>query len=106
MATQALDETRRRVQQDTTGHRGRKGDPLYRIRRPLTMASERLDDHQMLRLRGHLAAGDPRGEVRNAWHAREVVRSIYTEAHDDPLAFVSELAVDLQDESCPKEINR
>ena len=106
VATQALDETRRRVQQDTTGHRGRKGDPLYRIRRPLTMASERLDHHQLTRLRGHLAAGDPHGEVRNAWHAREVVRSIYTEPHHDPLVFVSELAQDLQDESCPREINR
>src|ERR671910_3117512 len=29
----ALDEVRRRVQQETLGHRGRKGDPLYRIRR-------------------------------------------------------------------------
>ena len=25
-------EVRRRVQQDTTGHRGRTGDPLYQIR--------------------------------------------------------------------------
>ncbi len=70
VATQALDEVRRRVQQETTGHRGRKGDPLYRIRRPLTMASERLDDTQLTRLKGHLAAGDPQGEARNAWHAR------------------------------------
>ena len=29
LAGDALDEVRRRVQQDTTGHRGRKGDPLY-----------------------------------------------------------------------------
>lgn len=106
VATQALDEVRRRVQQETTGHRGRAGDPLYRIRRPLTMASERLDDETLTRLRGHLAAGDPHGEVRNAWHAREVVRSIYTDTHRDPLAFVTELAADLQDDSCPKEINR
>jgi transposase len=106
VATQALDEVRRRVQQETLGHRGRKGDPLYRIRRPLTMASERLDDDTLTRLRGHLAAGDPHGEVRNAWHAREVVRSIYTETHPNPLAFVAELADDLQDESCPPEINR
>ena len=28
LAGDALDEVRRRVQQDTTGHRGRKGDPL------------------------------------------------------------------------------
>lgn len=105
VATTALDEVRRRVQQETTGHRGHAGDPLYRIRRPLTMASERLTDEQLKRLKGHLAAGDPKGEVRNAWHAREVVRSIYTN-HPDPLAFVTELAADLQDRSCPPEINR
>ncbi len=29
LAGDALDEVRRRVQQDTTGHRRRKGDPLY-----------------------------------------------------------------------------
>ena len=32
LAADALDEVRRRVQQDTLGHRGRKGDPLYQIR--------------------------------------------------------------------------
>ena len=29
----AVDQVRRRVQQDTFGHRGRAGDPLYGIRR-------------------------------------------------------------------------
>ena len=29
LAGDALDEVRRRVQQDTLGHRGRKGDPLF-----------------------------------------------------------------------------
>ena len=33
LAGDAPGEVRRRVQQDTTGHRGRKGDPLYQIRR-------------------------------------------------------------------------
>ena len=32
LAGDALDEVRRRVQQDTLGHRGRKGDPLYLVR--------------------------------------------------------------------------
>ena len=32
LAGDPLDEVRRRVQQDTLGHRGRKGDPLYQIR--------------------------------------------------------------------------
>ena len=32
LGTQAVDEVRRRVQQDIHGHRGRSGDPLYGIR--------------------------------------------------------------------------
>ena len=32
LAGDAPGEVRRRVQQDTLGHRGRKGDPLYKIR--------------------------------------------------------------------------
>jgi Transposase len=44
LANSKLDECRRRVQNDTLGHRGRKDDPLYRARRLLTKAHERLDD--------------------------------------------------------------
>jgi hypothetical protein len=100
-----LDECRRRVQNETLGHRGRKDDPLYRCRRLLTRADERLDDKGRTKLVGLLDAGDPRGEVRTAWHAKEVVRSIYD--IDDPavaLEFVTRLAVDLADESCPPEV--
>ncbi len=42
LANQAIDDVRRRVQQDTFGHRGRKGNPLYGIRRLLLRADERL----------------------------------------------------------------
>jgi len=35
LAGDALEQCRRRVQQDTHGHRGRKDDPLYRARRTL-----------------------------------------------------------------------
>ena len=42
LANAALDEVRRRVQHATLGHRGRKHDPLYRIRRRLLAAHERL----------------------------------------------------------------
>ena len=70
LANTALDECRRRVQNDTVGHRGRKADPLYRIRRRLTRRSERLPDHRRERLVGLLAdAGDPDGEVKLTWHA-------------------------------------
>jgi len=105
LANAKLDECRRRVQNDTLGHRGRKRDPLYRARRLLTKADERLDDDGRTKLLGLLDAGDPRGEVRTAWHAKEVVRSIYD--HHDPalaLEFVERLGRDLQDRSCPVEV--
>ena len=46
LANSKLDECRRRVQNETLGHRGRKDDPLYRCRRLLTKADERLDDQR------------------------------------------------------------
>jgi transposase len=105
LANSKLDECRRRVQNETVGHRGRKDDPLYRCRRLLTKADERLDDKGRTKLLGLLDAGDPRGEVRAAWHAKEVVRSIY-EHHDADLAleFVQRLGRDLQDQFCPVEV--
>ena len=41
------------------------------------MASERLDDRGEKRIQGLLRAGDPYGEVRDAWYAKESVRDIY-----------------------------
>ncbi|MGH9054913.1 MAG: glycosyltransferase family 39 protein [Acidimicrobiales bacterium] len=51
-----------------------------------------------------LEAGDPDGEVRTTWHAKEMVRSIYD--HTDPdvaLEFVTRLG--LQDPAYPVEVN-
>src|SRR5574342_648932 len=41
---QAVDEVRRRVQQQTLGHRGRTGDPLYGIRRELRRGADKLSE--------------------------------------------------------------
>ena len=71
LANQRLDEVRRRTQNETLGRRGRKDDPLYRIRRLLTAAHERISDRGQVRLRGLLDAGDPHGEVRTGGHAKE-----------------------------------
>lgn len=103
LANQKLDECRRRVQNQTLGHRGRKTDPLYRARKLLVMADERLDIDGHARLRGLLRAGDPHGEVYDAWIAKECVRDIYT--HHDPdtaLEWVTRLGEDLQDERPPE----
>jgi transposase len=107
LANTKLDECRRWVQNETLGHRGHKDDPLYRGRRLLTMADERLDDRGRAKLMGLLEAGDPRGEVRMAWYAEEVVRSIYHHrGHKLAIKFVTRLGHDLQDESCPPEVNQ
>ncbi|NII67639.1 hypothetical protein FHR89_002738 [Cellulomonas uda] len=50
LGTQVVDEVRRRVQQDTTGHRGRKGDPLFGIQTILRAGAENLTDRQLARL--------------------------------------------------------
>ncbi len=105
LANTKLDECRRRVQNDTFGHRGRQDDPLYRARRLLTKAHERLDERGDHRLRGLLRAGDPHGEVRMSWHAKEVVRSIYDIGDADlAVEFVDQLAGDLQDPEHPIEV--
>lgn len=107
LANTALDECRRRVQNDTIGHRGRKHDPLYRARRRLVMARERLTGDQHERLMGLLRAGDPRREVWFAWNAKEVVRQIYD--HTDHLlaeAWVTEIVRDFADREMPPEVRR
>ncbi len=107
LANNRLDEVRRRVQNETVGHRGRKDDPLYRIRKLLTLAQERLDQPGGERLQGLLKAGDPYGEVRLAWHAKETLRDVY-QIRDPGLAdeYTRRLAADLQDQSCPPEVNQ
>ena len=86
VGTRVVDRTRRRVQRDTLGHRGHKRDPLYRARKLLTLAAERLDDHGTSKLRGLLASGDPAGQVYEAWAVKEGLRDLYTLWGDAPLA--------------------
>jgi len=107
LAGTCVDEVRRRVQNETFGHRGRRDDPLYRARRLLLMADERLDEKGQAKVRGLLDAGDPNGEVKDAWHAYQVVREIYTiNDADTGTAFVARLAADLRDQAGPPEVRR
>jgi transposase len=71
LGMKALDEVRRRVQQDTLHRRGHKGDPLYQVRRVLRRRADRLTDSAAARLEAALAAGDPDGEVTVAWWAAQ-----------------------------------
>ncbi|MDY5155674.1 ISL3 family transposase, partial [Actinotignum urinale] len=77
LANRSVDQVRRRVQQETLGHRGRKNDPLYTVRRTLLCAEERLSDTTRLRLESLLDLGDPDGEVSAAYRIKEEIRSFY-----------------------------
>jgi transposase len=77
LANAAIDDARRRVQQETLGHRGRKGEPLYGIRRLLLCAHDRLTDKGLGRLEAGLAAGDPYEEVGCVHAGKELLRTVY-----------------------------
>jgi transposase len=79
-----VDRVRRRVQNETLGHRGRKAVPLFRIRKLLIKGEERLDDRGRDKLMAALRVGDPYDEVLGAWMAKEAVRAVYAES--DPEA--------------------
>jgi transposase len=80
LANTVVDQVRRRTQQATVGHRGRKPDPLYRIRKLLLTAAEQLTGRGWARLRAGLTAGDPAGEVAAAWQGKELLRAVYAAA--------------------------
>jgi transposase len=77
LANTVVDQVRRRTQQATLGHRGRKRDPLYRIRKLLLTAAEQLTSRGRVRLRAGLAVGDPTGEVAVVWQGKELLRAVY-----------------------------
>jgi transposase len=66
LAGEALDRCRQRVQQQTCGHRGRTGDPLYGIRRVLRTGAELLTTKQRRRLSA-VFADDAHVEVEATW---------------------------------------
>ncbi len=77
LANRCLDDVRRRVQNEQTGHRGRKDDPLYRARRVLLMGEEKLNAEAMARLSSLLELGDPNAEVAIAYRIKERLRDFY-----------------------------
>ena len=107
MANGKVDDARRRVQNMWLGHRGRKDDPLYRARKLLVMAAERLDAKGKSKLTGLLKAGDPTGELATCWHAKEVVRQIYDHTnYDIAVEWVNEIIRDFADRDNPPEVQQ
>ena len=79
----ALDQVRRRVQQQTLGHRGHAGDPLFRVRRLLRRGHEHHTERSWARLLAGLAAGDDHQQVGRAWIAAQELRLLYREPSRD-----------------------
>jgi transposase len=107
LANRALDQVRRRVQSEQTGHRGRRDDPLYRVRRALLTGEEKLDEKAALRLSSLLQLGDPNAEVAIAYRVKERLRDFYrtfdvTEAR----SMLEELQGHCLKPSMPPEIQR
>jgi transposase len=106
LALQVLDEVRRRRQQQIHGHRGRKDDPLFRLRRVLRVGQERLAPDVVDKIFGRLRAADGDDEVASAWVAVDLLRRMYQSpdrdtAHRRLVAFY-EWAVEIDIE----EVNR
>ena len=72
LAGDALDQCRRRVQQDTCGHRGRTGDPLYAGRRTLHTGVDLLTDKQKAALTG-LFSTDRHVQVEVNWSIQDMI---------------------------------
>jgi transposase len=72
-----VDDIRRRVQQESLGHRGRKEDPLFKTRRLMTRGWERLSARQRDKLLRALDAGDPDGECGAGILGKELLREMY-----------------------------
>jgi transposase len=107
LANRCLDAVRRRVQSEQTGHRGRRDDPLYRIRRVLLRGEERLDGAATERLWSLLELGDPGAEVAIAYRVKERVRDFYRTRHpDEARQLLDELKTHCLRTAMPPEIQR
>ena len=89
LAGDAPGEVRRRVQKDTLGHRGRKGDPLYLVHNLLRASRDRLTKRQQERLREAFTAHEAHISVEVAYRCAQQVRDVFhqeTPAHGQRLA--------------------
>lgn len=107
LANRALDEVRRRVQRDQTGHRGRRDDPLFRARRVLLTGQERLSPAAEHRLTSLLGLGDPDGEVAITYRIKERLREFYgCKDPDTAHAMLHELIEHCRRPAMPPELHK
>ena len=78
IAIDALEQCRQRVQQETLGHRGRKGDPLYAARKTLLTGTDILTDTSQARL-DTLFACPNHADVHTTWRIYQDLLAAYRE---------------------------
>ncbi len=78
LAGDALDRCRRRIQQQLHGHRGRRTDPLYRVRRTLHTGADLLTDKQTQRLQSLFTVED-HAQVEATWGIYQRMIGAYRE---------------------------
>jgi transposase len=103
LAGDALDRCRQRVQQDTRGHRGRTGDPLYGIRRVLRTGADLLTERQRQRLTA-VFADERHLEVEATWGIYQHIVAAYR--HSDRAAAKTQLrkVIDSISSAVPKDL--
>lgn len=107
LANRCLDAVRRRVQSEQTGHRGRRDDPLYRVRRVLLIGEEKLKEEATERLASLLELGDPGGEVAIAYRIKERFRDFYrTNNPDTARQILEELQRHCLKRAMPPEVQK
>lgn len=107
LANRCLDDVRRRVQTEQTGHRGRRDDPLFQARRLLLRGEERLGPEAAGRLASLLELGDPGAEVAIAYRIKERLRDFYATADpDEARDLLEELQRHCLKRAMPPEIRR
>jgi transposase len=107
LANRSLDSVRRRVQTEQLGHRGRRDDPLYKARRVLLMAEEKLDEESAARLGSLLELGDPNAEVAIAHRVKERLRDFYKANGEAEASLVlEELKHHCTKKAMPPEVQR
>ncbi len=92
---------------EQTGHRGRRDDPLYRVRRVLLRGEEKLDQGASQRLWSLLTLGDPGAEVAIAYRVKERLRDFYrTKDPKAARAMLRELEQHCRRPTMPPEIQK
>ena len=107
LANRCLDAVRRRVQSEQTEHRGRRDDPLYRVRRALLAAEEKLGPDATQRLWSRVHLGDPGAQVAIAYRVKERLREFYrTSGPAEARAMLEELQGHCLKRAMPPEVQK